>query len=187
MYTVIYLYTFAPIIEFVSLYPVYIHFISTPPFSVPPKASRMSLPGTNQDGTATIDEGTEHTFTCLVQGTRPAASIKWFLNGEMQYTGTVAPPSVDDNELYDTTGSWSFTPSRDNHRQEILCQASTAESQVPLPNVTAILNVNGMYTVRVHTCMNKLFLLSRLAHYVTSQSRSCFFPNFLLIVNSLTF
>ena len=105
----------------------------------------MALPGTNQDGTATIDEGTEHTFTCLVQGTRPAASIKWFLNGEMQYTGTVAPPSVDDNELYDTTGSWSFTPSRDNHRQEILCQASTTESQTPLPNVTAILNVNGMY------------------------------------------
>ena len=36
----------------------------------------MALPGTNQYGTATIDEGTEHTFTCLVQSTRPAESIE---------------------------------------------------------------------------------------------------------------
>ena len=138
----------------------------------------MTLPGTSQDGTATVDEGTEHTFTCLVQDTRPAASIKWFLNGEMQYTGTVAPPSADTDELYDTTGSWSFTPTRDNHRQEILCQASTAESQAPLPNVTAILNVNGMYTI----CMHKLFLLSRFGTLCNKPEQVLFFPNCFFLI-----
>ncbi|XP_071806501.1 uncharacterized protein [Asterias amurensis] len=110
---------------------------------VPPISSKMTLQGTNSDGTLSVDEGFMSTITCVVMGTRPSADIKWFLDGVMQSGGTVAPPSADSDELYDTTGSWSINTTRDNHKDEVMCQASTPQSQGDLPKVTAVLNVNG--------------------------------------------
>ena len=103
----------------------------------------MTLQGTNSDGTLSVDEGLMSTITCVVMGTRPYADIKWFLNGVMQSGGTVSPPSADSDELYDTTGSWWITPTRNNHKDEMMCQASTPQSHGDLPKVTAVLNVNG--------------------------------------------
>ncbi|XP_071806842.1 nephrin-like isoform X6 [Asterias amurensis] len=110
---------------------------------VPPISSKMTLQGTNSDGTLSVDEGLMSTITCVVMGTRPSADIKWFLDGVMQSGGTVSPPSADSDELYDTTGSWSITPTRNNHKDEVMCQASTPQSHGDPPNVTAVLNVNG--------------------------------------------
>ncbi|XP_022104065.1 hemicentin-1-like isoform X2 [Acanthaster planci] len=111
---------------------------------VPPKVSSMILSdaaGTRLYGDVELDEGTPTMFWCDVQGTRPAPVIEWFLNDVLQ--STKSPSSGGGNRLVNTTDSWTLTPSRFNHRQELKCLASTADSNQPLPFVTVTLIVNG--------------------------------------------
>ena len=116
-------------------------------FKVPPETSSMSL--SDSSGVLTpgdrvvVEQGTSHTFTCLVQGTRPSVTIEWFLNDVPRSTVDPTPGGGGD-ELVNTTGDWSFAPTRDDHRQVLRCVASTAESQDPRPSVTVTLDVNGM-------------------------------------------
>ncbi len=110
---------------------------------VPPKASSMLLLGSSGPlgDPADVDEGTSHTFTCRVLGTKPAATIRWFLDNVEQTTTTTTPGAG--NGLVDTESHWTFTPERDNHRQVVKCEANTEESQPPFPSVSTTLNVTG--------------------------------------------
>ena len=94
-------------------------------------------------GRVAVEQSTSYTFACLVQGTRPAVTIEWFLNDVLRSTVDPSPGGGGD-ELVTTTGDWSFTPARGDHRKVLKCVASTAESQDPRPSVTVTLNVNGM-------------------------------------------
>ncbi|XP_022104107.1 synaptogenesis protein syg-2-like [Acanthaster planci] len=108
-----------------------------------PKVSSMVLSdagGVRLYGDVEVNEGTPTTFWCEVRGTRPAPVIEWFLNDVLQRTKS---PSSGGNRLVNSTDSWTLTPSRFNHRQELKCLASTADSKQPLPFVTITLDVNG--------------------------------------------
>ncbi|XP_033641699.1 uncharacterized protein LOC117301803 [Asterias rubens] len=110
---------------------------------VPPKESAMSLTSTGTNGDrVSVTQGSEHAFACLVQGTRPAATIKWYLNDILQATINPAQGGVGDN-LIDTSSDWSFTPLRSNHLETVKCEASTAETTLPAPSVMITLEVNG--------------------------------------------
>ncbi len=89
-----------------------------------------------------VDEGTPYTIRCKVQGTRPAVSIQWMVDGAPHQ----APDAThgDVNGLIDTQGMMTFTPTRDNHRKNVTCTANTTESQSPYPFVTTTLDVTGM-------------------------------------------
>ena len=89
---------------------------------------------------ADVDEGREYTFTCRVQGTRPAATIKWYLNDEEQTNSTTTPGTG--NGLVDTESDWTFTPQRVNHGKTVKCEAESAGSKA---SVTTTLNVIGKY------------------------------------------
>ncbi|XP_038064817.1 hemicentin-2-like [Patiria miniata] len=111
---------------------------------VPPKASSMLLydtDGTRLQDVVEIDQDTPMAIRCEIQGTRPSPMIEWFLNDVSQ--STEGPPSGGGDGLVNTTDTWTFTPNRTNHRQEVKCVASTAESQPPLPFVEVTLIVNG--------------------------------------------
>ena len=89
-----------------------------------------------------VDEGTPYTITCKVQGTRPAVSIQWMVDGA-PHQQAADTTSDDANELVDTQGTMIFTPTRDNHRKNVKCTANTTESQPPYPFVTTALDVTG--------------------------------------------
>ncbi|XP_038066168.1 hemicentin-1-like [Patiria miniata] len=111
---------------------------------VPPKASSMLLydtDGARLVGVVDVDQGVPTAFRCETQGTRPAPMIEWFLNDVSQRIKS--PPSGGGEGLVNATDTWTFTPNRTNHRQEVKCVASTAESQQTLPFVAITLNVNG--------------------------------------------
>ncbi|XP_038065908.1 nephrin-like [Patiria miniata] len=112
---------------------------------VPPSVVKLSDSDgeKTQGATVTVDQGSSHTFSCLVQGTRPAATIQWLVDDVMQSNGVGIPTSTETNQLFDTTGTWTFTPSRANHKQEVKCAANTAESQPPYSNVAITLDING--------------------------------------------
>ncbi|XP_022108589.1 nephrin-like isoform X2 [Acanthaster planci] len=118
---------------------------------VPPREVKLSddegekVPG----ATVAVDQGTSHTFTCLAQGTRPAPTIQWFLNNNMPSTGIRAPTSTENNELFDTSGTWLFAPLRNHHRQQVKCEAYTAESVPPYPSAMLTVDVNGPPDVSV--------------------------------------
>ena len=113
---------------------------------MPPKLVILSdsegvkLPG----AAATVNEGIPHAFTCMVLGTRPAATIQWFLDSSDVPQSTTIPP-VGGSDLVNTTNNWLIMPERSHHRQKMKCVASTAESVQPYPFVEVTLNVNGMY------------------------------------------
>ncbi|XP_022111385.1 tyrosine-protein kinase receptor TYRO3-like isoform X2 [Acanthaster planci] len=111
---------------------------------VPPKASSMSISGFSGTEQGSVDQAKQHKIQCLVQGTRPAATIEWYLDSVKQ-SGTSSdsqPPGQ--NELIDTTGTWTFTPIRADHNKEVRCEASTPESQRPLTSVLMVpLKVEG--------------------------------------------
>ncbi|XP_038062516.1 hemicentin-1-like [Patiria miniata] len=111
---------------------------------VPPRSSSISLydaSGTSLVNTFVVDQGSPSSLRCEIQGTRPAVAIGWFLNGNLQRTAD--PHFGEDIGLVNTSDTWSFTPSRANHGQEVRCVASTAESQEPLPSKALNLEVNG--------------------------------------------
>ncbi|XP_038062518.1 fibroblast growth factor receptor 3-like [Patiria miniata] len=111
---------------------------------VPPKESSLSLYDSGGNVTsrrASVMEGARHSLLCTVRQTRPAATIKWFLNDALQRT--VDPPSGESEGLVDTTSSWTVVPSRANHGQRVKCVARTAESQRPLPFAIVTLDVRG--------------------------------------------
>ncbi|XP_033641695.1 uncharacterized protein LOC117301798 [Asterias rubens] len=95
---------------------------------VPPKASSMSLfdsSGPLEDQVDVIEQ-TAHTFTCRVEGTKPAATIKWYLD-DVEQTAATTTPGVGTG-LVDTESHWTFTPQRVNHRNTVKCEANTVES-----------------------------------------------------------
>ncbi|XP_022107193.1 fibroblast growth factor receptor 4-like isoform X2 [Acanthaster planci] len=110
---------------------------------VPPSQTSLSLYGSSGALAARVSlvEGEPYSFLCTVRQTRPAATIRWLLDENDQRTDP--PPSGDRDTLMDTTSSWTLVPSRANHGQRVKCAASTAESQSPLPSVTATLDVTG--------------------------------------------
>ncbi|XP_022104127.1 uncharacterized protein LOC110986518 isoform X2 [Acanthaster planci] len=110
--------------------------------NVPPQKSSISLldsEGFKLRDSVDVDEGITYAFTCVVQVTRPAATIEWFLDGVLQ--DTVSPTDGQVDELVNTTGNWSLTPAKENHGQEVRCTASTPESEEPFPGRTVSLNV----------------------------------------------
>ncbi|XP_022108967.1 hemicentin-1-like [Acanthaster planci] len=110
---------------------------------VPPTRSSMSIydaKGTRLGQTVDVDQGASYNFTCVVQGTRPAATIEWFLDDVLHLTAS--PPSGIGDGLVETTDTLAFTPNRSMHGQRVMCKASTPESQDPFPSVVTELNVN---------------------------------------------
>ncbi|XP_038062925.1 uncharacterized protein LOC119733421 [Patiria miniata] len=111
---------------------------------VKPRESNMLLHITNQtttDSSPGMDAGTLQYFTCEILGIRPAATIEWFLDGVSQHI--VSPPPGEDDWLVDVSDTWSFTPSRANHGQEVKCVANNTESEEPFPSKVLTVLVNG--------------------------------------------
>ncbi|XP_022108631.1 hemicentin-1-like [Acanthaster planci] len=115
---------------------------------VPPKTSQIAISDADGqdlvDGTAIVEQGRGHMFTCVVQGSRPAAEVRWFLGGVPQLLEVES--SVDrnaSNDLYDTSSNWTFIPTRNQHGLEVRCEASTADSVDPLPHTVIKLDVYG--------------------------------------------
>ncbi|XP_071806512.1 uncharacterized protein [Asterias amurensis] len=110
---------------------------------VPPKASSMSLFDSSGPLGDQVDviEQTAHTFTCRVDGTKPAATIKWYLD-DVEQTPTTTTPGVG-NGLVDTESHWTFTPQRVNHRNTVKCKANTVESVGQFPSISTTLIVIG--------------------------------------------
>ncbi|XP_038064959.1 tyrosine-protein kinase Mer-like [Patiria miniata] len=114
---------------------------------VPPKTSFMSMYDSNgaftPGGSVSVDQDASHTFTCQAQS-RPAATIQWDVGSPSYQDSTFGQttPGTGDG-LVDTTRTWTFTPRRDNHRQDVRCVANTAESQQPYPYVMVTLNISG--------------------------------------------
>ena len=90
-----------------------------------------------------VFQGEQQTFTCMVQDTRPGVTIDWYLDDVFQ--STIDPPTGERQGFTNTSGSWTFTPTREHNGQVVMCVASTAESQRPFPFVSVTLRVNGMY------------------------------------------
>ncbi|XP_022107198.1 CUB and sushi domain-containing protein 3-like, partial [Acanthaster planci] len=112
------------------------------PMPTAPTTSSLSLrdaSGTRLHGTESLLEGVPFTFTCDVQDTSPAVTIRWYLDGALQ--DTAAAPSGGEYSLVDTSDSWTLTPGRDDHDREVKCEASNTESQQPYPFVRVTLNV----------------------------------------------
>ncbi|XP_022111556.1 synaptogenesis protein syg-2-like isoform X2 [Acanthaster planci] len=114
---------------------------------VPPKNSTMSLSkpsgAFSPGGTASVDQDACHVFTCQAQS-RPAATIQWDLGSNSYQQSTISPATGGPGDgLVYTTSMWTFTPGRDNHRQQVKCEANTTESQPPYPSVMVTLDVNG--------------------------------------------
>ena len=99
--------------------------------------------GSDAGDSLNVDQGTMYTLLCLVQGTRPAASIQWLVANVEPSTGIADQTSTLNNGLYDTSGSWSFTADRTHHKQEIACVANTDESTQPFPEDTTTIDVIG--------------------------------------------
>ncbi|XP_038065573.1 uncharacterized protein LOC119735735 isoform X5 [Patiria miniata] len=112
---------------------------------VPP--TKVKLSDSNGDKApgevVNVTEGTPYPMTCLVQGTRPAATIQWFMDNVAPSTGVETLTESSSNGLIDTAGTWTFTPVRANHRQVVKCVANTLESQQPYPSAEITLNVYG--------------------------------------------
>ncbi|XP_038064819.1 uncharacterized protein LOC119735185 [Patiria miniata] len=110
-----------------------------------PTSSAMSLydgTGTRLGQTLDVDQGASSNIRCEVQGTRPAVTFRWILNGTLQQT-THPHPVEADVGLVNSSDTWTFTPSRANHRQEVICAAITAETQEPIPEKAVTLDVIG--------------------------------------------
>ena len=90
-------------------------------------------------------EQTAHTFTCRVEGTKPAATIKWYLD-DVEQTAATTTPGVGTG-LVDTESHWTFTPQRVNHRNTVKCEANTAQSVAPFPKASSTWNVIGKYNL----------------------------------------
>ncbi|XP_071806517.1 uncharacterized protein [Asterias amurensis] len=110
---------------------------------VPPKASSMSLFDSSGPLGDQVDviEQTAHTFTCRVDGTKQAATIKWYLD-DVEQTPTTTTPGVG-NGLVDTESHWTFTPQRVNHRNTVKCEANTVDSVGQFPSISTTLIVIG--------------------------------------------
>ena len=83
------------------------------------------------------------TFTCNVAGTRPAATIQWFLDDVVQSIGLSNATRDGLDGLAHTTSTWTLTPSVANHRKEVKCLARTPESEEPFPSTMITLNFAG--------------------------------------------
>ena len=110
---------------------------------VPPREVQLLQSGSEVGAALTVDQGTQYTLQCSVQGTRPAASIQWLVSNAMPSTGVADPTSTLNNGLYDTLGSWTFTADRTHHKQEVKCVANTDESTQPYPEDTTIIYSRG--------------------------------------------
>ncbi|XP_022108577.1 fibroblast growth factor receptor-like isoform X4 [Acanthaster planci] len=122
---------------------------------VPPKSSSMTLSDANgvftPGGTVMVDQDASHVFTCQAQS-RPAGIIQWDLGSNSYQQSTIGPTTRGPGDgLVYTTSMWTFTPGRDNHRQQVKCEANTTESQPPLPSVMVTLDVNGPPSIPVIT------------------------------------
>ncbi|XP_038062499.1 uncharacterized protein LOC119732990 [Patiria miniata] len=109
--------------------------------SMEPSLSLNDTSGSVKGGRTSVMEGATHFFLCTVHQTRPAATIQWFLNDDLQRT--VDPSSGGSVCLVDTTSSWTFVPSRANHGQRVKCVASTVESQLLLVFAMVTVDVAG--------------------------------------------
>ncbi|XP_038062524.1 uncharacterized protein LOC119733015 [Patiria miniata] len=112
---------------------------------VKPKASNMLLyvaNWTGSDASPGMDEGMLQYFKCEVVDIRPAASFEWFLDGASQ---RISSPSLseEDDWLVDVSDTWSFTPTRANHGQEVKCVVNNTESEEPFPSKVLTVLVNG--------------------------------------------
>ena len=81
----------------------------------------------------TITQGRLHNFSCEVRGTIPQATIHWYLGEELQQTDD-STTSGGENELINTTGSWSIKPIK-HHDKELKCTASTPQLRDPPPAI----------------------------------------------------
>ena len=99
--------------------------------------------GSDTGDSLTVDQGAMYTLQCLVQGTRPAASIQWLVANVEPSTGVAGPTPTLNNGLYNTSGSWSFIADRTHHKQEVKCVANTDESSQPYPEDTTTIDVIG--------------------------------------------
>ena len=95
-----------------------------------------------------VIEQTAHTFTCRVEGTKPAATIKWYLD-DVEQTAATTTPGVG-NGLVDTESHWTFTPQRVNHRNTVKCEANTVESVGQFPSISTALIVIGEYNLNIN-------------------------------------
>ncbi|XP_033641271.1 tyrosine-protein kinase Mer-like isoform X2 [Asterias rubens] len=115
---------------------------------VPPRASSITLSDStgslDPDTTITVEQGVTYTLTCVVRGTRPSVTIKWYIRDQLQKTDGPDSPPIGD-ELVDTTSDWSFIPTRPYHDGMVKCSASTAETPAgqSAPSVSITLKVNG--------------------------------------------
>ncbi|XP_072048940.1 uncharacterized protein [Amphiura filiformis] len=114
--------------------------------NVPPYDHRMSIfddIGREKDGSINVIQGVSHTLTCEAKDTRPSAEFEWFINNITQRNGVGPPmsPTVGNDELVDTTSTFTFTPEREYHGQLVVCRASIPVDGAPVAETSIMLNV----------------------------------------------
>ena len=100
-------------------------------------------PGEN----TTLTEGVPREYTCTVTGTRPNASVAWFVGSEEQTThiDTIVTDNAEDPLLSDTISKFTLTPKREDHHSNMTCLASVAVSDIPPLPFPITLVVSGKY------------------------------------------
>ena len=92
-----------------------------------------------------VEHNKQHTFTCNVACTKPAATIEWLLGSVSQLSIISVSSRNRLDGLTDVTSTWTFTPSVADHGKEVKCVAKTPRSEMPFPSATVVLTVTGLF------------------------------------------
>ncbi|XP_072013084.1 nephrin-like isoform X2 [Amphiura filiformis] len=76
-----------------------------------------------------VNQNKTHTFYCRTAGTKPAATIEWYLNDQKLTTGVVQyDPQVnsDHEDLFDTESSLNLQAEQEYHLENLECRVTAA-------------------------------------------------------------
>ncbi len=101
--------------------------------SVPPKEvilwDTQNRPISTNGQQFSVTQNTTHTFYCRTAGTKPAATIEWYLRDQQITTGVVDyDPAVHENnsELFDTESALNIMIEQAFHQENLECRVTAA-------------------------------------------------------------
>ncbi|XP_072022562.1 uncharacterized protein [Amphiura filiformis] len=112
---------------------------------VPPADSNVKLSDSRQpsgypdDVVVSLDQGEDHSFTCEVENTRPAARIRWYIGTSEMTEGITGPPSpAEEDNLVDHSSTLTFTVNVNQHRRYLECRADIDINGAPSPIIRRV-------------------------------------------------
>ena len=117
---------------------VFLFYVTVPPIDQRIKISNTNNPnGYDVGNQIVVVQGESNSISCLVQATLPSCDITWDIGeGQTSSPQTSSSSHLFNPDLFDTTSTYTFVPTRDDHLMNVSCSAVidiAGEGRFPSP------------------------------------------------------